>query len=240
MTEANLKSHISNLKSKHVIIVAGGSGTRMQAAVPKQFLLINGLPVLMHTMLAFHNSGVNLDIVLVLHPDFHEYWHQLCKKHSFSIPHLLVAGGETRFHSVKNGLNSIHGDEQTLIAVHDAVRPLTSAFVIQTSYNHAGEHGNAVTAVKSRDSVRRGTTDKSVSLLRDEIYLVQTPQTFKAGLLRKAYEQAFSPNFTDDASVVEQTGIDIQLTEGSHENIKITFPEDIAIAELLLRKKATV
>lgn len=239
MTEANLLSQISNLKSKYAIIVAGGSGTRMQTAVPKQFLLINGLPVLMHTMLAFYNSGVNPDIVLVLHPDFHAYWHELCKKHDFDIPHLLVAGGETRFHSVKYGLNAICSDDDDLIAVHDAVRPLTSASIIQTSYNHAHEHGNAVTAVKSRDSVRQGTADKSVSLLRDDIYLVQTPQTFKAGLLRKAYEQAFSPKFTDDASVVEQIGIDIQLTEGSYENIKITFPEDIAIAALLLSKKAT-
>jgi 2-C-methyl-D-erythritol 4-phosphate cytidylyltransferase len=238
MTDANLKSPISHPTSKYVIIVAGGSGTRMQAAVPKQFLLVNGLPVVMHTMLAFFNSGVNPDIVLVLHPDFHAYWHELCKKHSFSIPHLLVAGGETRFHSVKYGLSAIEGNDDALIAVHDAVRPLTSAFVIKTSYDHAGEHGNAVTAVKSRDSVRQGNADKSVSLLRDEVYLVQTPQTFKAGLLRKAYEQAFSPKFTDDASVVEQTGIDIQLTGGSHENIKITFPEDIAIAELLLNKKS--
>lgn len=238
MTDAILQTPISNLTSKYVIIVAGGSGTRMQAAVPKQFLLVNGLPVLMHTMLAFFNSGVNPNIVIVLHPDFHAYWHELCEKYSFGIPHRLVAGGETRFHSVKYGLSAISANDDALIAVHDAVRPLTSAIVIQTSYNHASEHGNAVTAVKSRDSVRQGTADKSVSLLRDEVYLVQTPQTFKAGILRKAYEQAFSPKFTDDASVVEQNGIDIQLTEGSHENIKITFPEDIAIAELLLDKKS--
>ncbi|WP_184541627.1 2-C-methyl-D-erythritol 4-phosphate cytidylyltransferase [Mucilaginibacter sp. FT3.2] len=240
MTEANLKSQISNLKSKkYAIIVAGGSGTRMQSAVPKQFLLVNGLPVLMHTMLAFYNSAVKPDIILVLHANFHNYWSELCTQHSFTIPHTLVAGGETRFHSVKNGLDVINGNDDALIAVHDAVRPLTSAFVIQTSYLYAHEHGNAVAAVKSRDSVRQGTDKQSVSLLRDEIYLVQTPQTFKAGLLRKAYQQTFTPQFTDDASVVEQLGVAIHLTEGSHQNIKITFPEDIAIAELLLSKKAT-
>jgi 2-C-methyl-D-erythritol 4-phosphate cytidylyltransferase len=239
MTEVNLKSPISNLISKYVIIVAGGSGTRMGAAVPKQFLLVNGMPVLMHTMLAFYNSGVNPDIVVVLHPDFHAYWAELCEKYNFAIPHLLIAGGETRFHSVKYGLSAINSNDDALIAVHDAVRPLTSALVIQTSYNHAHGHGNAVAAVKSRDSIRQGTQHQSVSLLRDEIYLVQTPQTFKAGLLRKAYEQAFNSKFTDDASVVEQLGVQIRLTEGSHENIKITFPEDIAIAELLLSKKAS-
>jgi 2-C-methyl-D-erythritol 4-phosphate cytidylyltransferase len=230
MTEANFTS-------KHVIIVAGGSGTRMQAAVPKQFLLINGLPVLMYTMQAFYNSGLNPALILVLHADFHAYWKQLCNEHSFTLPHLLVAGGETRFHSVKNGLDHISCTDDALIAVHDAVRPLTSSAIIQESYHHAEKHGNAITAVKSCDSVRRMIDGKSVSLLRDEIYLVQTPQTFKAGLLRKAYEQGFSVKFTDDASVVEEIGIDIHLTEGDYENIKITFPEDIAIAELLLNKK---
>ncbi len=239
MTENNLTSHISHLTfKKYVIIVAGGSGTRMQSSVPKQFLLINGLPVLMHTMQAFYNSGVNPDIILVLHADFHTYWNQLCATHKFTIPHLLVPGGETRFHSVKNGLDHIRGDDDALIAVHDAVRPLTSASIIQHSYSKAIELGNAVTAVKSRDSVRRVIDDKSVSLLRDEIYLVQTPQTFKAGLLRKAYKQPFDLKFTDDASVVEEMGVQILLTEGDHENIKITFPEDIAIAELLLSKKS--
>ena len=238
MTEANLKSHISNLTSKHVIIVAGGSGSRMQSAVPKQFLLLNGLPVIMHTMLAFYNSDIHPNLILVLHSDFHAYWQQLCSEHSFALPHLLVAGGETRFHSVKNGLDQIKCTDDALIAVHDAVRPLTSGIIIQTSYIHAHEFGNAVTAVKSRDSVRRVIDGKSTSLLRDEIYLVQTPQTFKASLLRKAYEQEYNAKFTDDASVVEEMGIEIQLTEGDHENIKITFPEDIAIAELLLNKKS--
>lgn len=208
----------------------------MQSAVPKQFLLLNGLPVLMYTIQAFRQSSVIPDIVLVLPASYHNYWQQLCTDHGFNIPHLLVAGGETRFHSVKNGLDQIP-DNNALIAVHDAVRPLTSQHIIETSYHHAEKHGNAVTAVKSRDSVRQLINHTSVSLLRDQVYLVQTPQTFKASLLRKAYEQPYNEKFTDDASVVEQYGIEIQLTEGDHQNIKITFPEDIAIAELLLNLK---
>jgi 2-C-methyl-D-erythritol 4-phosphate cytidylyltransferase len=237
MENPNLKFPISNLISKYVIIVAGGSGSRMQSAVPKQFLLVNGLPVLMHTMFAFYNSQAKPNIILVLHADFHAYWNELCTAHNFTLPHLLVAGGETRFHSVKNGLDKIECTDDALIAVHDAVRPLTSATIIETSYKHTLEYGNAVTSVKSRDSIRQMINGKSVSLLRDEIYLVQTPQTFKAGLLKKAYKQPFNSKFTDDASVVEELGVEIQLTEGDHENIKITFPEDIAIAELLLIKK---
>jgi 2-C-methyl-D-erythritol 4-phosphate cytidylyltransferase len=208
----------------------------MQSAVPKQFLLLNGLPVLMHTLKAFQQTCITPDIILVLPVGYHAYWQQLCDVHGFSTPHLLVAGGETRFHSVKNGLDQIL-DDNALIAVHDAVRPLTSRQIIETSYQHAEKYGNAVTAVKSRDSVRQVTNGYSVSLLRDQIYLVQTPQTFKGNLLKKAYEQPYNEKFTDDASVVEQYGVEIQLTDGDYQNIKITFPEDIAIAELLLKQK---
>jgi 2-C-methyl-D-erythritol 4-phosphate cytidylyltransferase len=242
MNEQNLKSQISNLKSKknYAIIVAGGTGTRMQSAVPKQFLLLNGLPVLMHTILAFTQSTIKPNIILVLPAAYHDYWKELCSNHQFNTPHQLVTGGEARFHSVKNGLDLIPADDDALVAIHDAVRPLTSSQVIETSYQYAQEYGNAVTAVKSRDSVRQVVNNTSVSLLRDQIYLIQTPQTFKADLLKKAYEQPYSEHFTDDASVVEQYGVEIHLTEGSHQNIKITFPEDIAIAELLLNKKPQV
>jgi 2-C-methyl-D-erythritol 4-phosphate cytidylyltransferase len=228
-------SHVSNsLSQNHVIIVAGGSGTRMQSTVPKQFLLLNGKPVLMHTIAAFHHSVVKPQIIIVLHPDYHSYWEQLCKEHGFNIPHQLVKGGETRFHSVKNGLDAIADDKGALIAIHDAVRPLTSAHIIDESYKHASRYGNAVTAVKSRDSVRQLKNGVSESLIRDEIYWVQTPQTFKAAQLKKAYLQPYDNKFTDDASVVEETGVKINLTEGSYQNIKITFPEDIAIAEWLV------
>ncbi|MDN3547067.1 2-C-methyl-D-erythritol 4-phosphate cytidylyltransferase [Mucilaginibacter aquaedulcis] len=223
-------------QKNYAIIVAGGSGSRMQSALPKQFLLLNGLPVLMHTIRAFEQTSVKPGIILVLPASYHEYWQELCQTYQFTTPHLLVTGGQTRFHSVKNGIDQITEDD-ALIAVHDAVRPLTSRQIIETSYLHAFEHGNAVTAVKSRDSVRQLVNHTSVSLIRDHIYLIQTPQTFKAALLKKAYQQPYSEKFTDDASVVEQLGVEIQLTEGDYQNIKITFPEDIAIAELLLNKK---
>lgn len=228
---------ISDLLStpKYAIIVAGGSGTRMGAAIPKQFLLLNGLPVLMHTLLAFHNSRSKPDLILVLPAAYHEYWAELCKKHNFAIPHQLVSGGETRFHSVKNGLDLISADEPCLIAVQDAVRPMTSAEIIDAAYQSAADHGNGVVAVKSRDSIRQLKDNTSIALTRDEIYLVQTPQTFQSEQLKKAYEQAYTPNFTDDASVVEALGFNIHLVDGSHKNIKITFPEDIAIVELLMK-----
>ncbi|HWZ35470.1 MAG TPA: 2-C-methyl-D-erythritol 4-phosphate cytidylyltransferase [Mucilaginibacter sp.] len=232
-------SHISHLTShiskRYAIIVAGGSGTRMGSALPKQFLLLNGLPVLMHTLLAFHNSQSKPDLILVLPAAYHEYWTELCRKHNFTIPHQLISGGETRFHSVKNGLDIITADELSLIAVQDAVRPMTSTDIIDAAYKSAAQYGNGVVAVKSRDSIRQLKNETSSALPRDEIYLVQTPQTFQSAQLKKAYEQAYTPNFTDDASVVEAMGVNIHLVDGSHKNIKITFPEDIAIMELLMK-----
>jgi 2-C-methyl-D-erythritol 4-phosphate cytidylyltransferase len=240
MPTANLTSQISNLKSKtYAIIVAGGSGSRMQSALPKQFIELCGKPVLMHTIKAFYNSGLSPQIILALHAGYHELWAQLCTKHSFTIPHKIIAGGETRFHSIRNAVDSI-ADEDALIAVHDAVRPLVSADIINEAYICAMENGTAVTAVKSRDSIRQVNGNISTSLNRDSIYLVQTPQTFQSALLKKAYEQPYTDKFTDDASVVEQSGVAITLIAGDHSNIKITFPEDIAIAEALIKKKATI
>ena len=220
---------------RYAIIVAGGSGTRMQTAVPKQFLLLNGLPVLMHTIKAFYHSAVSPQIIVVLPVDAHNYWKELCNTHNFTLPHQLINGGKTRFHSVQNGLSLI-GNENSIVAIHDAVRPLINANIIEQSYLHAAEHGNAIVAVKSRDSVRQVKGNGSVCLLRDEIYLVQTPQTFQYQQLKKAYRQPYLELFTDDASVVEKAGFNINLVEGSYTNIKITFPEDIAIAEFLLKQ----
>jgi 2-C-methyl-D-erythritol 4-phosphate cytidylyltransferase len=237
MSNHSLKSHILNLTSHYAIIVAGGSGTRMQTAIPKQFLLLNGRPVLMHTIQMFYYSTSRPQIIIVLHADYHNYWQQLCTEYNFNIPHQLIKGGETRFHSVKNGLDSIT-DTEAIIAIHDAVRPLTGTVIIDHSYNYAAEHGNAITAVKSRDSVRQQIGDHSISLMRDDIYLIQTPQTFQSVQIKKAYEQSYDQKFTDDASVVENSGLKIHLAEGSYENIKITFPEDIAIAEAILNNRA--
>ena len=224
MDSQNLKSQISNLKSRYyAIIVAGGSGTRMHSAVPKQFLPLNGIPVLMHTINVFHSSEANPSIILVLHPDSHDYWLSLCAEHNFTIQHRLVSGGETRFHSVKNGFNAID-DEDAIIAIHDAVRPLVTKEIIDESYECAENYGNALVAIKSRDSVRQIKDNRSVSLNRDEIYLIQTPQTFQASQLKKAYLQPYQESFTDDASVVEQTGVNITLISGSYQNIQITYP----------------
>ncbi len=231
----NTQQAILNTKY-YAIIVAGGSGARMQSAVPKQFLLLNGKPVMMHTISAFYQSVNRPSIIVVLHADYHHYWTELCKEHDFRIPHYLVNGGETRFHSVLNGLALV--DDDAIIAVQDAVRPLITVDIIDQSYKYAMEHGNAIVAVKSRDSIRQIQNQKSYALVRDEIYLVQTPQTFQSSLLKKAYQQAFNTNFTDDASVVEQMGVNINIIPGSYTNLKITFPEDIAIAEMLLKQKS--
>ncbi len=228
---------MTNDSKNFAIIVAGGSGSRMQSTVPKQFLLLNGLPVIMHTIQAFNQSISKPNIILVIPADSHAYWNDLCKQYNFTIPHQLVNGGETRFHPVKNGLATIPDNQNTVVAVQDAVRPLTSVEIIDNSFQQASQLGNAVTAVKSRDSIRQVKNGASASLLRDEIYLVQTPQTFQYSQLKKAYEQVYNPGFTDDASVVEATGQAIHILEGNYQNIKITFPEDIAIAELLLKQR---
>jgi len=237
-------SQISNLKSqiskKYAIIVAGGSGSRMGSGMPKQFLLLNGLPVLIHTLLAFQNSQSKPELILVLPSTYHDYWAKLCEMHNFSLPHRVVSGGETRFHSVKNGLDLISADEPSLIAVQDAVRPMTSPETIDKAFECAVEHGNGVAAVKSRDSIRQLKNDVSVALTRDEIYLVQTPQTFQSAQLKKAYAQEYNSTFTDDASVVEATGAKIYLVNGSYKNIKITFPEDIAVVELLMNQASSL
>jgi 2-C-methyl-D-erythritol 4-phosphate cytidylyltransferase len=221
----------------YAIIVAGGSGSRMQSAMPKQFLLLCGRPVLMHTFDAFYSSTYKPEVIVVLNAAYHDLWKELCATHNFTLAHTLIAGGKTRFHSVKNAVDLIT-DTNVLIAVHDAVRPIVSTAIIDEAYRCAGTNGSAITAVKSRDSIRQLKGNASVSLVRDEIYLVQTPQTFQSGLLKQAYEQPYNDHFTDDASVVEQAGHQVSLIEGSYSNIKITFPEDITIAEMLLNKKA--
>ena len=216
----------------YAIIVGGGSGSRMQSETPKQFMLLNSKPILMHTIEAFYYSDLKPDIIVVLNVDFHTYWEQLCKKYNFSIPHTLIKGGLQRFHSVKNGIRSIKGN--AVVAIHDAVRPLASNEMICRSFREAEQTGNAVVAIKTRDSVRQKMGNSSIPLNRDEIYLVQTPQTFQFALLNKAYKQEYRNEFTDDASVVERTGVTINLIEGESKNLKITFPEDLSLAEFYL------
>jgi len=218
----------------YAIIVGGGSGKRMQNAIAKQFLLLNNKPVLMHSIEAFYNSPFNPEIILVLPEDSHQYWEELKLKYNFNIPHLLIRGGEQRFHSVRNGLMAIKGEG--IVSVHDAVRPLISEKLIVTTYYAAEDKGNAVAFIKPSDSVRKISDDGSSKIInRDHLVLIQTPQTFEISQLRKAYQQHYKPKFTDDASVVEKAGFDINLVEGDRNNIKITYPEDLELASFLLK-----
>ena len=218
----------------YAIIVGGGSGKRMQNSIAKQFLLLQHKPVLMHTISAFASCHLKPEIILVLHPDLHQYWDELCLKYNFDIPHLLINGGEQRFHSVRNGLMAIKGDG--IVAVHDAVRPLVSNSLICKTYEIAQELGNAVACIKPSDSVRRIKSAKESKIVnRDELVLIQTPQTFDISQLRKGYQQHYKAKFTDDASVVEKAGFLINLIEGERNNLKITYPEDLELANLLIK-----
>jgi 2-C-methyl-D-erythritol 4-phosphate cytidylyltransferase len=204
----------------------------MLSEVPKQFMLLRGRPVLMHTIEAFKKSDYNPEIIVVLNVDFHQYWENLCLLHNFSIPHKLVKGGTQRFDSVKNGIKAIQ--TKAIVAIHDAVRPLLSKQLIDRTFEEAERSGNAVAAIKSRDSVRQNTGTHTIPLDREEIYLIQTPQTFSSEILKKAYTQEYRNEFTDDASVAEKIGIKINLIDGETRNFKITFPEDIRLAEIYL------
>lgn len=221
----------------YAIIVAGGSGKRIGGDIPKQFLLLGGLPIIMHTISAFSKSNLHPKIFLVLQSDFHAYWADLCKTFQFNVAHQIVIGGPERFHSVQNVLKEISGNG--LVAVHDGVRPLVSTELIDKCFSEANIQGNAVPAVVSSESVRKKTGSQSVCLNRNEIFLVQTPQVFKLQELRDSYKQSFSNHFTDDASVMEQSGKDIYLVEGERTNIKITRQLDLEFAELILKTKPT-
>ncbi len=216
----------------YAIIVAGGAGKRMQSSVAKQFLLLNQKPVMMHTLQAFYTSEVQPELIVVLAKDDQSYWKELCTHYNFDIPHTLVEGGKERFHSVRNGLMSIKGDG--VVAIHDAVRPVIDPQLITFCYKETLEQGNAIPCVKPSDSVRKLAEDGSKIVNRDKLVLIQTPQTFELEQLRLAYQKPFSKKFTDDASVVEAAGFPINLIEGSRNNIKITFPEDLELASFLL------
>lgn len=221
--------------TKTAIIVAGGKGARMNVDIPKQFLEIQGKPILMHTLEVFHRYDSEMKLILVLPSSQISFWKELCKKHAFTVSHLIVEGGETRFHSVKNGLNAVFGGG--LVAVHDGVRPLVSVDTIARCFDAAEKYGAVVPVVDLVDSIRQVTETGSISVDRNLYKLVQTPQIFHADVLKKAYEQEFSSAFTDDASVVEVFGNKIYLVEGNKENIKITTEFDLKIAESILNLK---
>lgn len=215
------------------IIVAGGSGSRMKSDIPKQFLSVNGLPVLMHTLHAFRNYSASLHIILVLPQSQFSFWEALCVQYHFSVSYQLVAGGETRFNSVKNGLDTIRQSEG-LVAVHDGVRPVIAKEIISNSFLKAAEFGAAVVSVPLKDSIRRVDQNGNIALDRSLFHIIQTPQTFRLNWMRKAFAHAYQPVFTDCASVLECAGYPIHLIEGSYENIKITTPEDLKWAEVYL------
>lgn len=216
----------------YALIVAGGKGLRMGSELPKQFLPIGGKPVLMHTLEAFHVYSSEMRIILVLPHSQQEYWAGLCREHHFSVPYVVVDGGETRFHSVKNGLVEV--TSPGLVGVHDGVRPFVSQQVISRCYGQAAEKKAVIPVIDVVETVRRLEGEGSVTVPRSDYKLVQTPQVFDAELLKRAYQQTYTPHFTDDASVVEALGFPVCLTEGNRENIKITTPFDLNIAQVLL------
>lgn len=220
---------------KNVIIVAGGKGLRMGNDLPKQFIPIGGKPVLMRTIEAFYRFDPDINIILVLPVSHQDYWKSLCEEYNFSIEHTIGNGGETRFHSVKNGLALV---ADGLVGVQDGVRPFGSVEMIKRCFDAAREYPAVIPVIDSTDSLREVVDeDKSRIVDRSKIRLVQTPQVFDVNVLKKAYQTDFKETFTDDASVVEAIGVDMYLVKGEVTNIKITTPLDLKIGELIIRDK---
>jgi 2-C-methyl-D-erythritol 4-phosphate cytidylyltransferase len=222
---------------KTAIIVAGGTGQRMGTALPKQFLAIEGKSILLHTVDQFVSAFSDINFVIVLPADYIHEGENIIASSGLSQSFLFVAGGDTRFQSVKNGL--AQADPASIVFVHDAVRCLLTPDLIQRCYQQAVEKGSAIPAVSSTDTVRIIEGTKHHVVDRANVMMIQTPQTFNAAILKKAFEQAYQPSFTDEANVLEASGKEVYLIEGEHENIKITRPLDLAIAEYILAKRAS-
>ena len=241
------------MKKDYAIIVAGGKGLRMGGDIPKQFLPIGGMPILMRTLLQFKAYDPDLQLIMVLPTEQHDYWHSLCYEYNFPLPssgetgrgYHLADGGATRFHSVLNGLSLIPDDAEGLVSVHDGVRPFATVEVIRRCYEAARIHQAVIPVMPVVESLRH--IDKnfkpqtsnfklqtSHAVPRDEYRLVQTPQVFDIQLLKRAYRQPYTETFTDDASVVEALGQEVTLVEGCRENIKITTPFDLTVAQCLI------
>ena len=221
----------------YAIIVAGGKGLRMGGEIPKQFIPVAGKPILMHTLEKFQRFGESLtgtgglEIILVLPKEQQEYWAELCTKYSFKVSHTVVNGGETRFHSVQNGLKAIPDNAEGVVGIHDGVRPFVSLDVIKRCYQEARMKKAVIPVMPVTDTLRDVTQGKNV--YRENYKIVQTPQTFDIQLLKKANRQLYSEAFTDDASVVEAIGQEVTMVEGNRENIKITTPFDLKIADVI-------
>ena len=210
----------------------------MQSPIPKQFLKLDGRPLLLHSIAAFAEFNPEISIILVLPSDQFSQWEKIAEEFTLPVPVQITAGGETRFESVKNGLSLIP-DEEGIVAVHDAVRPLVTKKTILNSFKAAERYGNAVPAIPLNDSIRQIESTRSVAVDRSKYCLIQTPQCFSVPLLKKAYSQEYKYTFTDDASVVESLGESIYLVDGNVDNFKLTTPTDLVIAEALLKQRAT-
>lgn len=219
----------------YVIIVAGGKGMRMGTELPKQFLPVAGKPVLMRTIERFCQFSRDLNFIVVLPQSQQAYWHSLCRKHHFTIPHTIINGGNTRFASSKNGLSHIPNDTQGLVAIHDGVRPFVSVDVISRCFNEARASGTAVPVIPAIDTLRQVNieTGETFTVNRSLFRAVQTPQVFDIALAHRAFSQPYRDSFTDDASVIESLGVKISMVEGNRENIKLTTPFDLKVAEVL-------
>jgi 2-C-methyl-D-erythritol 4-phosphate cytidylyltransferase len=216
----------------YVVIVAGGSGKRMGMDTPKQFMELGGKPVLMHTIERFRQFSSSIEIITVLPENQLRHWTELQKKYSFDIPHTLVKGGAHRFVSVKNGLKFVSAPG--LVAIHDGVRPLVRLETIQRCFDAAAENGNAIPVISPADSLRLLKDGSNIPVSRMNVKQVQTPQVFDVGIIKNAYRQEYDTVFTDDATVIEKAGHKVTMVEGNRENIKITNPEDLLIAQTLL------
>ncbi len=217
----------------YVVIVAGGSGKRMGADLPKQFLELAGRPVLMHTIERFKTFNSSIEIITVLPENQLRFWIELQKKYSFFVPNTLVKGGATRFQSVKNGLEFVN--TPGMVAIHDGVRPFVSIDTIKKCFETAERLGNAVPAISPTESLRIVKGEDTFPVSRFEVKQIQTPQVLKAELIKNAYLQDYCSDFSDDATVLEKTGVKINLLEGNRENIKITNPEDLLISDALMK-----
>ena len=218
---------------KSVVIVAGGKGVRFGGELPKQFIPMNNKPVLMHTIDAFYSCDKSFNIIVVLPENHISLWSDLCNKYSFTTPHKIVKGGASRWESVKNGLSCI--ESNSIVGIHDGVRPLVSANLINKLYIEAEYNGAVIPTIKVTDSLRvlDKTNQHSFAVDREQYRAVQTPQVFKSDIIKEAYNMPYKETFTDDASVVEEYGVTIKIVEGEDMNIKITSEKDLSIAELL-------
>jgi len=221
--------------NKYAIIVAGGSGVRMGTGIPKQFISLDGKPVIYHTIQAFLDAFGDIEIILVLPQGHIDTGEEILKKYFPNVRIKIVTGGETRFHSVKNGLTEVKSD--SVVFVHDGVRCLITAELIKECYKTALQKGSAIPAVASKDSIRLRKENKTEAFNRNNVLLIQTPQTFQSSILLKAFEVDYQENFTDEATVVEALGIDVSIVQGDENNIKITKLVDLLIAEKILQER---